>query len=473
MFASCVVRGKVFTDKSNVSYEIPVVLTEDGPLLLLVDYFIAMWDQRSPQWMKAVTRSICRLLQYLSTQGSLQNDRELFIRFRQRLLVGTISVDTASDPTQLWWSAMNPEETNRTIARITELLDWWADRNQIESPLYGSIVSSYDRRIAEAAYTFKRNRAFLGHTWSANLEAARSPTQGLVARRCHATPRLERRAPPAFPEERILDLILKGFRAGTRVDHRNQLIVLLLNGAGFRESEPFHLYFSDVVEDPLKPGSALVLIQHPVWGNAPPDPNWLDSKGALRHGKRIEYLAERFGMAPRTWGLTKYAAGWKGGMHETTFGGVYKQAYWFLPEFGQMFWKIWNIYAEQVAHINQSKRSHPFAFVNTAREPRGAPYQMGKFQRSYSAALGRIGLEQSRALGTNIHGHRHAYAQRLRRAGISREMIRRFLHHWDLDSQNVYTEPSHEECVSHLERALVGLNDKASHLQSALRNKLA
>ena len=67
------------------------------------------------------------------------------------------------------------------------------------------------------------------------------------------------------------------------------LITLLLNGAGFRMSEPFHLYLWDVMEDPSHKGRALVLIQHPSWGAAPRDPLWVNTAGKQRTGNRAEY----------------------------------------------------------------------------------------------------------------------------------------------------------------------------------------
>lgn len=62
------------------------------------------------------------------------------------------------------------------------------------------------------------------------------------------------------------------------------LITLLLHGAGFRESEPFHLYISDVFPDPSNPSQAKVLIHHPSHGGAPAD--WRDEKGKPRKGNR-------------------------------------------------------------------------------------------------------------------------------------------------------------------------------------------
>jgi hypothetical protein len=49
------VRGKVHQDYTGVVTEIPVILTEQGPLLPLVDYFLAH-QVRSAAWMTKTTR---------------------------------------------------------------------------------------------------------------------------------------------------------------------------------------------------------------------------------------------------------------------------------------------------------------------------------------------------------------------------------------------------------------------------------
>ncbi|WNO03170.1 gamma-mobile-trio recombinase GmtY [Rhodoferax mekongensis] len=469
MFESTVVVARVYTDETGISYEMPVLLTPQGPVHVLLDYLLEHWDTRSPSWMLKVTSSVRLFLDYLDAHSSYPNEQAIFQTFRQRLITGTIAPESGEDPSGLWWSAKGPHKSTRVIRHLTDFFNWWAARNPGKgNPANTWAGSQHDLRLAESAYKYRRNKAFLGHTWSAFEESARSPGNKGASGKVHAPPRVEKETALAFPEDRILDLILKGFKVGNRYNYRDMLITLLLNGAGFRESEPFHLYLWDVQEDPLHKGQALVLIHHPAWGDAPPDPSWTDINGRPRQGRRVEYLAERYGLVPRYWKLSTSAAGWKGGMHESKYGGYYKQAYWFVPEFGKLFWTIWNLYAEQVLSVDASLRAHPYAFMNLMREPIGGLHKMGKYEASHAAAVRRIGLEPSKGLGTTIHGHRHAYGQRLRKAGVPKEMIRRFLHHTDLDSQNVYTEADRNECVKHLRLAV----DRLSELSSDMRREI-
>lgn len=240
-------------------------------------------------------------------------------------------------------------------------------------------------------------------------------------------------------------MLFKGFRNGDRYDYRGILITLLLHGAGFRESEPFHLYVQDVFPDPQDPRQAKVLIHHPHYGAAPAD--WCDERGRPRKSNRAEYLGQRFGLVPRTDLMDRRHAGWKGGMHD---GPYYKQAYWFVPEYGEWFLELWHRYLKQLAHFD---RDHPFAFVNLRRAPYGAIYTLTQYNKAHAAACKRIGLEVGKALGTTPHGHRHAYGQRLKHAGIDKPMIRRFMHHASIESQEIYTQASFSEAREALQQA--------------------
>lgn len=458
-FESSIVKGRVYTDETGIFYEIPVLLTESGPVAVLVDYLIDRWGDRSPAWMLKTTKAVRLFLEYLNVHADYTDSQMVFQNFRQRLLTGSVNPVTGEDPSGLWWSPKSPQQSSRIIANLTDFFNWWAKYNPgKKNPADRWAGSPYDLRVAEAAYQYRRNAAFLGHTWSTFEETSRKLSSVSGAGKRHKPPALEREAVPTFPENRILDLLFKGFKVGNRYSYRDMLITLLLNGAGFRESEPFHLYLWDVSEDPARKGSALVLIHHPAWGNSPPDPRWTDVEGRQRQGRRVEYLASNFGLSPRDWGLSSSAAGWKGGMHESQLGGYYKQAYWFVPEFGEIFWDIWHLYIEQVQRIDPLLRNHPFAFMNLHREPVGGLYKMGKFEKSHANAVRRIGLVPAKHLGTSIHGHRYAYGQRLRKAGINEHMIRRFLHHADLESQRVYTEADRAECLAHLAEAVKRLN---------------
>jgi len=248
-----------------------------------------------------------------------------------------------------------------------------------------------------------------------------------------------------------MDLITHGFRVGNRVDHRGICIALLLHGAGFRPSEPFHLYIEDVVPDPDAPTSALVRIHHPSDGTAPE--SWTESSGRPKRGNRAAYLLEQYGLKPRDKLVSGAKAGWKGAwLDEPSF----MQARWFEPQYGTLFLHHWTLYLQQLVQV---QRSHPFAFANLSREPRGDIYKLGQFNDAHAQACGRIGLKVCKSLGTTPHGHRHAYGRRLKRAEMSPLYIQMFMHHSSLESQIIYTQPTSHEIRHALQTGAERLKD--------------
>lgn len=449
MFVS--VKAKVYTDSTGAYTELPALLTRSGPLEPLLDYCISRWHDRSLAWMRKVTRSVQLFLEYLQTNPAERDSYRLFQNFAQRLYTGTFNKETGLDPSGLCWSSRSVKDAAHIIGHLTDFFDWLSATRAAAAkvnPRYAG--SAYDRLVDEAAYQYRRDKAFLGHTWAAN--AHDSGAVGHLTRSQHL-PRVEASEPPAFPDEIFEKLLFEGFQVSGRYDLRNMLITLLLHGAGFRESEPFHLYIGDVFPDPSNENRAMVLIHHPVHGYAPSD--WHDEQGRSKKGNRRAYLGEKFGLAPRTELLDKRGAGWKGGTHD---GAYYKQAYWFCPEYGDLFLRLWKDYLQEVARLD---RAHPFAFVNLRREPLGEMYCIAQFNKAHATACERIGLTVAKHLGTTPHGHRHAYGRRLKNAGVDRMYIRRFMHHASPESQNIYTQATTHEAVAALKEA-------ATRLQSTL-----
>ena len=58
------VRAKVITDSTGALSEIPFLLTTEGPLESLVDYFLWRRHDRSVAWMRKVAQAVGLLLAY-------------------------------------------------------------------------------------------------------------------------------------------------------------------------------------------------------------------------------------------------------------------------------------------------------------------------------------------------------------------------------------------------------------------------
>src|SRR5688500_11811708 len=109
------VRAKVFRDHTGVATEIPVILTDHGPLRPLMDYLLRHAQVRSQIWMVKLTQGTSLLLDYMpANHDCFDNPKELFETFTQRLYTGTVSED-GSDPSGLYWQGRSPAVTRQLV----------------------------------------------------------------------------------------------------------------------------------------------------------------------------------------------------------------------------------------------------------------------------------------------------------------------------------------------------------------------
>jgi integrase len=437
-------------DDTGSFLELPAIYSPAGVVRPVLDYFIDKHSTRSIAWMKKVAEATVLFLEYLAANPNEADPQQVFKLFALRLQTGSISRQTGEDPSGLYWRPCSAEKAANVIYQLTRFFDWVADRrgetNEL-NPRYAG--DPWDRRCDEAAYNFKRKQAFLGHTWNAE-----APTGRLV--RAARTPKLARTDPPAFPEARFVEFLEQGFRVGRRYSYRDMLITLLLHGAGFRISEPFHLWFEDVTRDPQDNDKALVRIHHPSQGDVPPMLTGPDDHKF--RGNRAAYLNWKYGLAPRNEVLGSKSAGWKSGLYD---GPTFYHAWWAGKGYAELFIQLWIEYLKQVAQFTDV-RPHPFAFVNLNREPVGGMYTITGYCRAHAAACERIGLPVGKKYGTTPHGHRHAYGRRLEDSGLPPRMkgqiIRRAMHHTALESQEVYTEKPMRDLLAALNSGIGVLN---------------
>lgn len=442
------VRLDVHIDRSGVALKIPGLLTSNGVLISLVDYFRVKASNRSISWMTKRVQAVRLFLEYWVAHSSEQANYKLFSNFVNRLRAGSYGGAIHLDASGLGWRPRNMQTIRQIIAALNEFFSFLAE-SQPNAAFINPISNTckYDAILIKAAHVKKRDYAFLGHLWSANPA---STTSRLVS--AGRSVKTNRSDPPAFPESQFPSLISKGFLCSKHLDYRNILITLLLNGAGLRISEVLQLYITDVIPNPTDPKTALVLIHHPFEGTAPNDPSYSYSLGK----NRTSYLAARWGMQPRPSEMGRSHSGWKGGAHETAYGSKYFEAYWFEPILGEIFLKYWHLYLQEVAML---ERNNPYAFVNMRGGTRGSPYALAQFNKSHAMAVKRIGLTPMKSAGTTPHGHRHAYGKRLKQAGIAPELIQRFMHHASIESHRVYTEPTAQEARDAIKAALNRLEE--------------
>lgn len=437
------VDASVVVDSSGRTIELPAVLTRYGPLDVLIEYFLQHHRSRSISWMLKRRRAVRALLHYVSVNPHESQPAKLFQNFAQALQAGTFKHDSGFDESGLCWLPKKEYVAQEMVAGLTDLLEWMAIEYALDiKPNPVGHAGSFDRLLRETAYQHRRAKAFLGHNWAINSTSSTQTNEVKTKIRVTVSSEGE---PAAFPESYIWDLLLKGFVVNGKLSYRDVLITLLLNGAGFRESEPFHLFATDVSADPWNEFSALVLIHHPSEGGVP-----FHIESPKQRSNREGYLMSRYGLLPRHQMTGTSHAGWKGGKHENYEGAKFMRAIWFLPAMGELFLDIWKRYLPQIASLN---RSHPFAFVNIEDGDIGGMYKLKAYRAAHKRAVKRIGLPSSKAEGTSEHGHRHAYAQRLKKGEVEPAILQRCMHHLSIHSQDIYTQPGNAQIFDELRRA--------------------
>lgn len=452
--AFSVVCGKVISDNSGASIEMPVLMSVEGPVRSLIDYCLSM--RRSLSWQEKLVRAVKLFCEYLEV-NALPGEEEwrLFRNFRNALMQGTINPETGEDPSGLYWEGVGLRQTNFMITQLSDFFTWLGREDSPRAPKFNPHYTgnAYDQRIDQQAYQYHRSKAFLGHAWSTEPRGNHTRlTRG------ERTPKVFQRRPPMFPEERFEELLFKGFKVAGKYDYRGMLITLMLFSGGLRVSEPFHLYMADVQPHWDDPSTAFVAVHHPSLGYAPN--HWKNRTG--QRGSRQEYLATEFGLVPRHLLRTKLQAGWK---HPALDDRWYMQVHWFPETYGQWFMQIWIYYLEQVASI---QRNHPYAWINVDRNP-GGIYTISQYQKALQNAVERIGLVFGKSYGTTAHGSRHAYGQRARRAGIDPLIIQRIMHHCSPESQQVYTQPEIAEAMAAIRHGAQILRENHLQLPSPLK----
>jgi len=96
-------RAKVVKDNTGVVVNLPLLMTENGPVLPLVDYLLRHAHARSASWQQHVVQAVGLFIDYMAANRDCFADpKDLFNTFVQRLHTGTIGEDGA-DPSGLYW----------------------------------------------------------------------------------------------------------------------------------------------------------------------------------------------------------------------------------------------------------------------------------------------------------------------------------------------------------------------------------
>jgi hypothetical protein len=369
-----VVRYKIVRDNTGIHEEIPVILTEFGPLQPLIQYMLNHWHNLSQSNTNKLVQAVGLLIDYMeANQQAFDNPQDLFGTFVQRLYSGTVGVD-GSDPSGLYWNARTPPVVRVMVNHLSKFSDWLANEQGTKHLNPWRQATRAEEQLAWAAWHHSRNRAFLSHAMSVDFARLKvSQARTVMLKR---TPVIDHEPVKYFPADRMQDLLFRGFivpgkqnspRIEERLNLRDILITMLLHYGGLRVSEPFHLFVHDVTHDDTDPGSALVRVFHPTLGQAPAD--LLDVKGKPLRCNRATYLRDKYGLQPRTEYKTSHtlSSGWKGNALDSK--RHFMHVHWAPLWAGSLFWKLWVFYMAQRGHSSPSKASLTASKPTRTRTP--------------------------------------------------------------------------------------------------------
>ncbi|MED4225952.1 gamma-mobile-trio recombinase GmtY [Neobacillus cucumis] len=454
------VISKTVRDNTGISKDMPTILIEQNgevtPLWQLHEYLLKN-QYMSDSWRNKLIQAVGLLLDYMdANQNSFSDPKEFFDSFADVIYSGTIN-EEGYDPSGLYWLPKSTKTANALLSKLNGFSDWLHKE-------YGALqlnpwrnATKYEERLNWAALINKSHRSFLGHLDSAlKMSATAKRARNIMQKR---TPSGDYGDVPAFPEDKIYDLLFEGFKKPDKKNKlslhdkynwRNIAITILMHGGGLRECEPFHIWVNDVIPDPFDPKLAVVRVYHPSQGSAPKDFKMLDGKHLTN---REAYLRIKYSLVPRNKLVGLRHAGWKNPKMSDTKKN-FMQVHWFPRQWGYLFMQVWKMYLAQRIH-EKILDTHPFLFVSFDDKNKGEMYTISSFRQSHTRAVQKIGLTVGKMQGTTEHGHRHAYGQRLSDAKLDPKVNQEAFHHNSIESQEVYTKPT----IERITRALAEANE--------------
>ncbi|QOY92951.1 tyrosine-type recombinase/integrase [Massilia sp. UMI-21] len=454
------VWAKVKLDASGSSIRLPVLVImaseKISVLEPLLNYFLSRHNERSHSWMIKLCQIVGQLIDYINANPQVLKPVDLFRGFINAQYNGTIS-EKGEDPSFLCWFSSNARTVNPKLRMLEEFSDWMVRKNYIPSSLNPwTAATASEQRFAWIAWYRQNQFSFLGHLGIAGKKSPElAKARDIKLRR---QPLGKANAAKAFPTDFEAALFRDGFvRHGKenqsdileKFDWRGICIAMLLMYGARRLSEPFQLWTGDVMENPTRPGEALVRIYHPVEGQAPENPK-INGRRAANRQAYLQTFYPRY--VPRNWAHGNYHAGFKGRSF-TDQKAQYLHVHWLPSNMAESFLYAYHNYMEQRALLGIDSSRHPFAFVSHKGKHKGEPYTISSFSAAWKRAVTRIGLPHAKLYGTTPHGGRHSVGIRANRAGINRYDAREMFGHSSLESQDVYRVPTTEHVTESLDAA--------------------
>ncbi|MBK5246739.1 MAG: site-specific integrase [Peptostreptococcaceae bacterium] len=461
------IATQTYRDNSAKSINLPSLLIEHDGIVQVLEQlheYQLKYHWKSRTWHSKLIQAVGLMLDYMeANQYNYTSAKDFFETFTKATYSGTIN-EEGLDPSGLYWIPKRTETANMLLTALNGFSDWMYEEYGVAQLNPWRTATSYEQRLNWMAQINKSHHSFLGHLDDVHemAETAKQVRNVINLRKPYSA----HGGTKAFPEDQIHNLLWEGFKKTRknkyldligRYNWRDIAITILMHGGGLRHSEVFHLWIQDVYADSEDPELAVVRIYHPSEGKAPRD--FKNPTNGKYISDRGTYLLLKYGLLPRNKysGNDKRFAGWKEPRLDND-EDKYMHVYWISKEWGYIFMHVWKMYMAQ--RLRESiPDAHPFAFVNHHPKYKGEMMPLRAQRESHEKAVEKIGLVVGKKYGTTPHGHRHAYGQRLKNAGIDDRINQVAMHHKSIESQKVYTEPTVADVTAKLNSATASLED--------------
>jgi site-specific recombinase XerD len=418
-------------NESKQDFNLPALYTDKGLVISHLRY-LAWFNNKSESWRERSIFSLKLLLDYINALPDISSATQALKSFTTALVAGTIDYKSLDDETELFWEPRKIRDANNILFHITHYTDFLALQDNYSSSRVNPFrdASSYEERLNWCAYYHKQANVFLNHL--SNHNSARERSQKIRLIGAMPDSKVDTEKAIRFPENYFDKLINIGFQNNNEEpNYKLQAMTMLMHYGGLRKSEIFHIYVSDITQNPNHQDEALVRVYDPAYGTSP-DP---------KYKMRSEYLLgeTKFKARNKYRFSERLYSGWKSPLLTSQKG--YFEVVFSPPSKAKEFLSIWVKYLKFQRVEPQANQFHPFAFTNN----HGLPETIKNFQRYHKRAVEKIGLESKKENGTTEHGHRHAYGYRVRQLGLDRIEIQKAMHHKSPLSSLVYTQPSSDE----------------------------
>jgi len=369
---------------------------------------------------------------YLSTPTHIHN-KNFLKSFCEARINGTTQLN-GSDPTKLNWVAPQYDTAIRDFRHVSDYMEFAAANfdtvslNPLEKAYQGSV--EYARQHERKKKTSLLYCNTVKNKFVYKRQDERRDRFGQASRKNITYKH--------FPPQKVADFIK------VQNTTRDKMIVLLLFFGGIRISEVLHIFIFDITKD--KDNTAKITLVNPLEGKQ----QWNDNNGVRKKGTRRNYLSEKYGLLPRNLlspndGLY---VGWKG-MSEDDSSRRTSYVKWIIPEFGEMFLKLYKQYIKETASYRQN---HPYCFIAQNGKTKGQPLRMTSLINHLLNKFEKIDLN---FLDSSVHPHtmRHYYGYYAANVlKLPSETVKEMMHHESISSTEIYFQLAQETIREELER---------------------